>query len=72
MQHNNKAMYLFSIATRLPTLDYSHGNWMSLFSFAEEYIRELKIDNSASSKTRCQYISTERSCLEFDCFNNHL
>ena len=35
-------------------------------------IRELKIDNAASSKTRCQYISTERSCLEFDCFNNHL
>ena len=35
-------------------------------------IRELKIDNAASSKTRCQYISTERSFLEFDCFNNHL
>ena len=34
--------------------------------------RDLKIDNAASSKTRCQYISTERSFLEFDCFNNHL
>ena len=34
--------------------------------------KELKIDNAASSKTRCQYISTERSFLEFDCFNNHL
>ena len=35
-------------------------------------IRELKIDNAASSKTRCQYISTGRSFLECDCFNNHL
>ena len=33
--------------------------------------RDLKIDNAASSKTRCQYISTGRSFLEFDCFNNH-
>ena len=35
-------------------------------------IRELKIDNAGSSKTRCQYISTGRSFLEFDCFNNYL
>ena len=35
-------------------------------------IRELKIDNAASSKTRCQYISTGRSFLECDCFNDHL
>ena len=34
--------------------------------------RELKIDNAARSKTRCQYISTGRSILEFDCFDNHL
>ena len=34
--------------------------------------RELKIDNAASSKTRCQYISTGKSFLEFDCFHNHL
>ena len=35
-------------------------------------IRELKIDNAASSKTRCQYITTGRSFLEFDCFDNPL
>ena len=35
-------------------------------------IRDLKIDNAASSKTRCQYVRAGRSFLEFDCFNNHL
>ena len=40
--------------------------------YCMSYKRELKIDNAASSKTRCQYISTGRSFLEFDCFNNHL
>ena len=34
--------------------------------------RELKIDNAVSSKTRCEYISTGRRFLEFDCFNNYL
>ena len=42
------------------------------FSPVYVIIRELKIDNAASSKTGCQYISTGRSFLEFDCFNNHL
>ena len=32
-------------------------------------VRELKIDNAASWKTLCQYISTGRSFLEF---NNQL
>ena len=35
--------------------------------YFKEDIRELKIDNAASSKTRCQYISSGRSFLEFDC-----
>ena len=32
----------------------------------------INIDNAASSKTQCQYISTGRGLLKFDYFSNRL
>ena len=60
----NSASHVSSVATQLPSLDYSHG-WIPLLWFAEEYIRTKVIRHTNDEYELLTRVHTSKCVVTF-------